>query len=229
MTCSRKRSLLTGFSAALFSFLLYVLPVAGQEVLQAAKVQAKAGRKNLPSLGLPIRTDGVIDNVIRFRNDRWEGSDSLGAAPRWTVQTIKPENQNLPEALAPVYELCCSWANEKPKGITELVFGPCQGGWYIAFCKKTHSVLGWKSIAFMLPSEGINNESSIYSFAHSVNWLERRIGYNLFPKLPDYIQEIIEEMTATELLCPYQEFDPGLIERPEFEIEYDREEDYNDM
>lgn len=229
MTCSPKRSLLTGFSAAIITLLLYVLPVAGQEVLQAAKVQAKAGRKNLPFLGLPVRTDGGIDNVIRFHEGRWEGSDSLGATPRWTVLTLKQEKQILPAELISVYELCSSWAEEKPKGNAELVFGPYQGGWFVAFCKKTHSVLGWKSIAFVLPSEGIKEEKNIYAYCHSVNWLESRIGYNLYPKLPDYIQEIIEEMTATELLCPYQEFDPGLYERPEFEIEYDREEDYSDM
>ena len=41
---------------------------------------------------------------------------------------------------------------------------------------------------------------------------------------------IIEEMTATELLCPFQEFDPGIeIERPEQEIDYDQEIDFREI
>ena len=59
--------------------------------------------------------------------------------------------------------------------------------------------------------------------------MENQIGYNLYPGLPAYIQEIIEEMSSTELLCPFQEFDPALNERPEQEIDYDWEEDYREM
>ena len=76
---------------------------------------------------------------------------------------------------------------------------------------------------------GPGRRKSIYAYSHSVNWLERRIGYNLYPRLPAYIQEIIEEMTASELLSPHQEFDPGLDEHPEQEIDYDWEADYREM
>ena len=37
------------------------------------------------------------------------------------------------------------------------------------------------------------------------------------------------EMTATEHLCPYSEFDPGLDEGADGEIDYDWEADYRDM
>jgi hypothetical protein len=60
---------------------------------------------------------------------------------------------------------------------------------------------------------------SIYAYSRSVNWLERNTGYNFFPRLPSHIQEIIEEMTASELLCPYQEFNPGLDDGPYREID----------
>ncbi len=36
-------------------------------------------------------------------------------------------------------------------------------------------------------------------------------------------------MTASELLSPHQEFDPGLDEHPEQEIDYDWEADYREM
>lgn len=99
----------------------------------------------------------------------------------------------------------------------------------MAVCKKTRSNLGWKSIAFLIPSAGFEKDRSIYHYSHSVNWLEYQIGYNLYPKLPSHIQEIIEEMTATELLSIYQESDSGLDDRPENEIDYDWESDYRDM
>lgn len=69
----------------------------------------------------------------------------------------------------------------------------------------------------------------IWDYSRSVNWIEHQIGYNLFPKLPAHMQEIIEEMTATEHICPYSEFDPGLDEGEDGEIDYDWEADYRDM
>ena len=36
-------------------------------------------------------------------------------------------------------------------------------------------------------------------------------------------------MTATELLCPYSEYDPGLDEGPDREVDYDWEADYREM
>ena len=91
------------------------------------------------------------------------------------------------------------------------------GGWFVAICKKTRSDLGWKSIGFVIPAGGMQPGKGIC--------------YDLFPRLPSYVQEIIEEMTATELLCPFTEFDPGLNEwpdRPDREIDYDWEADYRE-
>ncbi len=138
---------------------------------------------------------------------------------------MKPENPVTPEHLGAILALCRSWAVEKPKSTADIVYGPFNGGRFISVCKKTRSSLGWKSIAFVLPPEGIVEGKLIYDYSHSVNWLEHQIGYNLYPKLPAHIQDIIEEMTATELLCPVQEFDPGLDERPDQEIDYDWEAD----
>lgn len=182
-------------------------------------------RRHLPSLGLPERADHRIDAIIRYREERWEGADSAAAIPRWTMWEMKPDSPAGPEHLSAILELSRHWAEEKPKGTADIVHGPFQGGWFVAVCKKTRSSLGWKSIAFIVPPEGFKEGKSIYEYSHSVNWLEHHIGYNLYPKLPAYIQEIIEEMTATELLCPIQEFDPGLDEHPEQEIDYDWEPD----
>ena len=209
--------------------LLLSFPLSGQEVLSPSKIQARASRRNLPSLGLPIRTDGGIDAIIRYREERWEGSDSARAAPRWTMWQMNHESPARPVHLGAVLEFCRSWAAEKPTGTADIVYGPFQGGWFVAVCKKTRSHLGWKSIAFLIPPEGVGESKRIYNYSHSINWLEHQIGYDLYPRLPAYLQEIIEEMTATELLCPFQEFDPGIeIERPEQEIDYDQEGDYRE-
>lgn len=101
--------------------------------------------------------------------------------------------------------------------------------WFVALCKKTRSDLGWKSISFVIPPEGLPAGSNIWNHSHSVNWLEHNIGYNLFPNLPPHIQDIIEEITAAELICPFQEFDPGLADTPDQEIDYDWEFDYRDI
>lgn len=201
------------------------IPLSAQEVLSPARIQARANRRLLPSLGLPIRTDGGFDAIIRYRNERWEGSDSAQAEPGWTMLEMKPESSVAPEHLGAISALCRSWAVEKPKGSVDIVYGPFRGGWFVAMCRKTQSRLGWKSIAFLIPPEGYGKGKSIYDYSHSINWLEHQIGYNLYPKLPVYLQEIIEEMTAMELLCPFQEFDPAMDERPDQEIEYDWEAD----
>lgn len=254
----------------------------GQEVLRSSKVVSRANRRFMPAIGLPVRKDGQIDRIVRYREWRWEGADSVRAVPRWTMWAVYAEAlpgvavqlpmqagaqsaavpgralmqaaatvvpQGVPRQLAPVFEFCRGWAGESPKGAADVVCGPlrkagqgagqaqgavqgsnsAQGssaGWFAAVCKKTRSGLGWKSIAFIVPPEGMDPGRSIYDYTRSVNYLERRIGYNLFPHLPSHLQEIIEEMTATELVCPYSEFDPGLDEGPDREVEYDMELDY---
>ena len=209
-------------------FFVLSLPLSAQEVLNPARIQAKASGKHYPSLGLPVRMDGGVDPVVRYRMERWEGADSVEAFPTWTMRLIKTESLPEPEYLGSILEFCCRWASEKPKGSADIVYGPLKGAWFVSVCKKTRSSLGWKSIAFVVPSCGMDEGSRIYDYSHSVNWLENQIGYNLYPRLPAHIQEIIEEMTAAELLCPVQEFDPAMDERPEQEIEYDWEADYRD-
>ena len=312
-TMKKRVCILTATTAALL--MLLPLEGAGQEVLSASKVHARANRRFLPALGLPVKIDGQIDRVVRYREGHWEGADSVRAVPRWTMWAVHAEAlpavavqlpgqqhgaaqqagagkqvtsqqgavrqvvqqptgttlqqaaalQGVPGQLAPVFEFCRGWAGESPKGAADVVCGPLKragqsagqaqvlgqtrsigqsagqaqasvqsagqahgasGGWFAAVCKKTRSGLGWKSIAFIVPPEGIDTKRSIYDYTRSVNYLERRIGYNLFPRLPSNLQEIIEEMTATELVCPYSEFDPGLDEGPDREVEYDMELDY---
>lgn len=259
-TMKKRVCILTATTAALL--MLLPLEGAGQEVLSASKVHARANRRFLPALGLPVKIDGQIDRVVRYREGHWEGADSVRAVPRWTMWAVHAEAlpavavqlpgqqvgsalqqaaalQGVPGQLAPVFEFCRGWAGESPKGAADVVCGPLRkagqkagqaqstsGGWFAAVCKKTRSGLGWKSIAFIVPPEGIDTKRSIYDYTRSVNYLERSISYNLFPRLPSNLQEIIEEMTATELVCPYSEFDPGLDEGPDREVEYDMELDY---
>lgn len=205
------------------------MSLSAQEVLSPAIVQARASRKHMPSLGLPIRMDGDIDAIVRYREDRWEGADSIQAVPRWTMWGMKPDSSSEHEHLGLIMELCRSWTTEKPKGTSYIVEGPLWGGWFVAVCKKTRTSLGWKSIAFVVPQDGVEEGKRIFDYSHSINWLEQQIGYNLFPRLPAHLQEIIEEMTATELLCSFQEFAPDLeIELPEKEIDYDWESDYRE-
>lgn len=206
------------------------VPLSAQEVLSPAKIQARANRRHMPSLGLPVRTDGGIDPIVRYRDERWEGADSAYVVPRWTMWQVKPESPAAPVHLGAILELCRQWAAEKPKGTADIVYGPYKDGWFVTICKKTRSNLGWKSIAFVIPQYKGWEKRRIYDYSHSVNWLEHKIGYNLYPGLPAHLQEIIEEMTDAELLCPFQEFDSGLdADSPEQEIDYDWEADYREM
>ena len=67
--------------------LLASVRVAGQEVLPAAKVRARAARKHLPALGLPVRKDGGDDPVLYAREGKWFGAESMRAAPHWGMWT----------------------------------------------------------------------------------------------------------------------------------------------
>ena len=203
--------------------------VSGQEVLNPARIKARARLKNLPSLGLPLRADGRIDGSIRYKDDRWFGADSAGAAPRWTMLRLTGETGFGPEIPSAVHDFCRSWMEEKPQGNTDIVFGPLRDQWFITVCKKTRSSLGWKSIGFVLPREGSLTGKKIYEYCRSVNWIEHQIRYDLYPKLPSHLQEIIEEMTATELFFPFLESLDGMGESPDRENDYDWEDDYREM
>lgn len=195
-----------------------------QEVLRSSRIRARSLHKR-PSLGLPQRLDGDEDTAIWLREGRWYGGDSLYASPAW-MMAARRDTIAVAGALAQVFEFHNEWAVSFPGAAIEIVWGPARDGWFAALCQRTQSGLGWKSIAFLIPPEGPVPGKSIYGYSKSVNWMERHIGYNLFPRLPGHLQEIIEEMTATELLCPWQEFDPGLDDPvPEREIDHDFEDD----
>lgn len=197
-----------------------------QEVLRPARIQAKAARRQ-PALGLPIRLDGQSDHAVWYDAGFWNGADSLKAEPFWTMGQVNDAAEK--GALTPALKLCAEWAAEKPKSAVDIVWGPLRGGCFVAICKKTRTDLGWKSIGFVFPSGGMLAGKKIWDYSHSINWIEHKIGYNLFPRLPSHLQEIIEEMTSCELLCPFQEFEPDLDEAPDREIDYDMEADYREM
>ena len=207
--------------------LLLCMEAGAQEVLSASRIQARARHKDMPSVGLPLRSDGSIDPLIQYKDGRWRGAESLRAREHWLMG--KAPFGNAPEALREVMALAEAWAAEKPSGTVHVVIGPHGEGYFAALCKKTRTGLGWKSLAFAVPGSGIPSGRSPYLYSHSVNWLEGRIGYNLFPKLPSHLQEMIEEMSATELLSPFQEYEREEAELPDPEIDYDWMLDQMDM
>lgn len=57
---------------------------------------------------------------------------------------------------AGVRPLCQKWLSETPKAARlSIVFGPHGKGTFVALCRKTLKSLGWKSIGFLIPGEGI--------------------------------------------------------------------------
>ncbi len=208
----------------LTSLLMLVMSITslGQEVLNPSNVHARGTRKH-PALGLPQRLDGRTDNVVWYDKGMWCGADSLKGQVFWTMTEVTDAKYDGP--FAAVYDFCKSWALEKPKSAVDVVYGPYRGGWYFAICKKTIRGLGWKTIAFLIAEGGIPAGKNVWDYSLSVNLLEFFIGYNLFPKLPRHLQETIEEMTAYEHLCPFQEYENSPIYAPDREVDYDWEED----
>lgn len=211
-------------SYMLTSILLLVLsiPSLGQEVLNPSKVQPRGTRKH-PAFGLPQRLDGRTDNAVWYNKGMWCGADSLQGQVFWTMTEVTDAKYDGP--FAAVYDFCKSWALERPKSAIDVVYGPYRNGWYFALCKKTRRGLGWKTIAFVIPAGGIPAGKSVWDYSLSVNLLEFFIGYNLFPKLPRHLQETIEEMTAYEHLCPFQEYDNSPFYEFDREVDYDWEGD----
>lgn len=199
------------------------ISATAQEMLDAARINAKAGgrlRRQLPALGLPVKTVGEPDAVILFKNGRWRGADAIKSSPHWIMWEMSEDSLSTPANIAPFLDEFRKWAGESPSGRTSVVYGSYPYGWFIAGCTKARFGFGWKSIAFILePRKGYLG--NVYLHSTSVNKVEARIGYNLFPKLPAHLQEIIEEMTAYELLCPIQEFEAPESERPEAEMDFD--------
>ena len=212
--------------------LLIILPgfsLFGQEVLRSSRIQARANRKNLPALGVPVRNSGEIDPAVWYKDGLWRGADSLSAPPFWVTETIDVESAVKSLMPSEIVGFCKDWVMEKPQGPVHIVTGPLRGMKFIAVCTRSRSSLSWKSIGFIVPEEGLLPGTSVWDYSCSVNWIEWFSGYDLFPKLPSALQELVEEMTAAEHLCSFIEFDPLEFEEPEFEIDYEWEMDMHEI
>ena len=217
------------------------MALAGQERherLEASRVRARAGwriRMMMPSLGLPQHTDGGHDPAIFLRGKLWYGADSLKAVPRWVMWEMEPgtagaisdgigtASSRIPAALVPFVGEFRRWCEEKPSGKVTVICGRLRSGWYVAGCRRAKTRIGWKAIAFAVPqpAETAFPGADLYSFSMSINRVESLCGYNLFPGLPPIIQEIVEEMTSAELLCPFIEYDRPEMDDPDRGIDND--------
>lgn len=204
-------------------------PLSGQEILKPSRIQARAVRKNLPELGLPERSSGEIDPTIWYKDGCWHGADSLKASPFWNTETIDIESVVKTKIPSEIVNFCKEWAKEKPEGPVHVVTGPVRGMQFIAVCTRARSSIRWKSIGFIVPKSGVQPDKSVWFYSCSVNWIEWLTGYDLFPKLPSNLQEIVEEMTAAEHLCPFIESDPLEYEIPDPEIEFEWEMDMHEI
>ena len=204
-------------------------PLSGQEILKPSRIHARAIRKNLPELGLPVKTSGEIDPTIWYKDGCWHGADSLKASPFWITETIGIESIVKNKMPSEIVDFCKEWVTEKPEGPVHVVTGPVRGMQFIAVCTRARSSINWKSIGFIVPKSGVQPDKSVWFYSCSVNWIEWLTGYNLFPKLPSSLQELVEEMTAAEHLCPFIEFDPLEYEVPDPEIDYEWEMDMHEI
>jgi hypothetical protein len=202
---------------------------SAQEVLQSSRIQARANRKNLPALGLPLRDSGEIDPAVWYKDGCWRGADSLSAPPFWMTETIDVESVVKTQMPSEIVDFCREWVAEKPVGPVHIVTGPVRGMQFIAVCTRARSALNWKSIGFIVPCEGLTSDKNVWNYSCSVNWIEWLIGYDLFPKLPSGLQELVEEMTSAEHLCSFIEFDPLEYEEPDWEIDYEWEMDLHEI
>lgn len=214
----------------LFIFtLLSEFPMSGQEILRHSKIQARAVRKNLPELGLPERGSEEIDPTVWYKDGCWYGADSLKASPFWVTETIDANSVVKTKLSSEIVDFCRQWVSEKPEGPVHLVTGPVRGMRFIAVCTRAQSSIKWKSIGFILPESGLQPDKSPWFYSCSVNWIEWLTGYNLFPKLPDGLQDVVEEMTAAEHLCPFIESDPLEHDLPDPEVDYEWEMDMHEI
>ena len=205
------------------------ISLSGQEVLKSSRIQARANRKNLPALGVPVRNSGEIDPAVWYKDGLWRGADSLSAPPFWVTETIDVESVVKTPMPTEVVRFCREWVMEKPQRPVHIVTGPLRDMRFVAVCTRARSSLSWKSIGFIVPREGLMPGKSVWDYSCSVNWIEWFIGYDLFPKLPSALQELVEEMTAAEHLCSFNEFDPLEFEEPEFDIDYEWEMDLHEI
>ena len=221
--------ILFNISIAILLYILSGSDVFGQEVLKSARIQAKANRRHMPSLGLPERLGGDPDRVIWYKDKIWKGADSLKALPFWRMTEISKETFGTYVYPEQVMSLFKDWLDEKPEHPLFVVWGPILDSQYIAVCKRAKGDLNWKSIGFIYPNDGMSPEKRVWDYSCSVNWIEWILGYNMFPKLPDNLQEIVEEMTVYEHLCLFVEFDTMEIEGPDWVIDYDWLDDQHEI
>lgn len=203
--------------------------LSGQEVLTSSRIQARAVRKNLPELGLPERNSGEIDPVIWYKSGRWQGADSLKASPFWITETVEVGSVVKTNMPSQIVDFGLEWVSEKPEGPVHIVAGPVRNMQFIAVCTRAKSSIKWKSIGFIVPKTGLEQDKSVWFYSCSVNWIEWLTGYNLFSKLPSGLQEVVEEMTAAEHLCPFIESDPLEYELPDPDVDYEWEMDMHEI
>lgn len=114
---------MSGRHAYLLALVLSVASVSSagaQEVLQPARIQAKASRRQ-PALGLPKRLGSQTDPVVWYVSGEWKGADSLKGVPFWTMAQVSEPAQG--GELTQVLQLCAKWASEKPKRAVDIVWG----------------------------------------------------------------------------------------------------------
>lgn len=198
-----------------------------------------------PFWGVPQPFAGVkedykmMDDCVVYRPSEdafpkwiaWNLDLASDAPQRYKFDRFTPEGMTIPcrEQICNVIDECYRWAWRKPYGNTSVVMGPLFSkkdslhpyAYFVAVCKqerlKTEMPLDFTSLAYMIPVEGENKD--VYDYALSVNAIEQHSGYNLFCKLPASVQDMVEELTDYEILCPFQEVDENKAEsfRPERE------------
>lgn len=175
---------------------LQAFPAHAQETLKASRIEAKGARRYLPSLGLPRRADGGIDRLIRYDVPLWTGREDGKAVPNWNMCELRPGSMIPAGVPGAVAEICLQWLSESPKGRLSIVFGPLWRGTYVALCRKSTKSLGWKSISFLIPEEGVVKGVSIYRYSMSVNRLEHMT--NVLGQIAPFAQRFC---TNRDYLC----------------------------
>lgn len=217
-------------------------------VLKESVVTSKVPKKLdtfVPFWGVPQPISGAAEGV-QTMDDIYFHRDSETAFPNWIcwnldLATESSQRYKFEKFLADGQKLSCSemlratidecyrWAWRKPYGNTNVVMGPLYNknngadpyAYFVAVCKKeTLNVpmpLGYSSMAYLIPNNA--PVKNVYEYSLSVHAVEHHSGYNLFSKLPKKVQAQVEEMTAYELLCSFQELDENNIQmlKPEME------------
>lgn len=194
--------------------------------------------------------------LIRYDNGRWISENSDFPFPNWVAWDPEPicpsAQRDRFSGTVPadrflcdkvlwdnVITQCYSWAAEKPAGYCTVVCGPVvlsgEAGkgasaipyaFYAVVCKKSPGKLGWKSVAFLIPNRpGLSGGE--FKYSQSVNLSEYQTGYDFFHKLPESLEELIEDMTVYELFCPFHEEEENMDPEMEFDAS-EMEADYLD-